>query len=159
MCVCMCVCVFVCGFRCECTPRKQPSADSKRTTHLSHIQESHTSITHPREPRIHSPARTRPHACSHRLHKCSVHSILNRGLLWAPPEEYIPSSCLWPSEEIRERISVSIFQSLFGCGFANTCRVQCRCQRNHSDNNSAHPLTEPWCLHDSGGSGHFETFG
>ena len=127
-------CVFVCDFL-------------DASTHLVH---SHLPTA--REPHIHSPAHTRPQACSHKLHKCSLHSILNRFAVGATPRIY-PFFLSLAERGNRERISLSIFQSLFGCGFANTCRVQCRCQRNHSDNNSAHPPTKPWCLHDSGGSG------
>merc|ERR1711871_1634644 len=52
-------CVFVCDF-------------SDASTHLVH---SHLPTA--REPHIHSPAHTRPQACGRKLHKCSLHSILN----------------------------------------------------------------------------------
>ena len=63
-------CVFVCDF-------------SDASTHLVH---SHLPTA--REPHIHSPAHTRPQACSHKLHKCSLHSILNRFAVGATPRIY-----------------------------------------------------------------------
>ena len=96
--ICMHACVFVCDF-------------SDASTHLvnSHLPTA-------REPHIHSPAHTRPQACSHKLHKCSLHSILNRFAVGATPRIY-PFFLSLAERGNRENFSLnlSIFAWLWFC--------------------------------------------